>query len=67
MSSSSFPTDSAVKNLPADEGDMGSVPGLGRCLEKEMATHASILAWKIPWTEEFGGLQSMGPQRVRHN
>ena len=36
-------------------------------LEKEMATHSSILAWKIPWTEEPGGLQSMGSQRVRHN
>ena len=32
-----------------------------------MATHSSILAWKIPWTEESGGLQSMGPQKVRHN
>ena len=36
-------------------------------LEKEMTTHASILAWKIPWTEEPGRLQSMGSQRVRHN
>ena len=36
-------------------------------LEKEMATHSSILAWKIPWTEEPGGLQSMGSQRVGHN
>ena len=36
-------------------------------LEKEMATHASILTWKIPWTEEPGGPQSMGPQRVGHN
>ena len=36
-------------------------------LEKEMATHSSILAWKIPWTEEPGGLQSVGSQRVRHN
>ena len=35
--------------------------------EKEMATHSSILAWKIPWTEEPGGLQSMGPQRVGHD
>ena len=34
-------------------------------LEKEIATHSSILAWKIPWTEESGGLQSVGPQRVR--
>jgi len=36
-------------------------------LEKEMATHSSILAWKIPWIEEPGGLQSMGSKRVRHN
>ena len=36
-------------------------------LEKEMATHSSILAWKIPWTEQPGGLQSMGSQRVRHD
>ena len=36
-------------------------------LEEEMATHSSILAWKIPWTEEPGGLQSMGRQRVRHH
>ena len=36
-------------------------------LEKEMATHSSILVWKILWTEEAGGLQSMGLQRVRHN
>ena len=36
-------------------------------LEEEMATHSSILAWGIPWTEEPGGLQSMGSQRVRHN
>ena len=36
-------------------------------LEKEMATHSSILAWEIPWTEEPGGLQSMGSKRVRHD
>ena len=36
-------------------------------LEKEMATHSSILAWRIPWTEEPGGLQYMGSQRVEHN
>ena len=45
------------------------VPSLGQedLLEKEMATHSSILAWKISWTEEPGGLQSMGSQRVRHD
>ena len=49
------------------EADAGSIPGLGNPLQKEMATHFSILAWEIPWTEEPGGLQSMGSQRVRHN
>ena len=39
----------------------------GNPLEKEMATHSNILAWEIPWTEEPGGLQSMGSQRVRHD
>ena len=39
----------------------------GRPLEKGMATHSSTLAWRIPWTEKPGGLQSMGSQRVRHN
>ena len=45
------------------------VQSLGRedPLEKHMATHSSTLAWKIPWTEEPGGLQSMGSQRVRHD
>ena len=36
-------------------------------MEKEMATHSSILAWRIPWTEEPGGLRSMGSQRVKHD
>ena len=54
---------SVVKNLPANAGDTGSLPGSGRCPgEKEMATHSSILAWKIPWTEEPGRLQSVGLQ-----
>ena len=56
-----------VKNLPATAGDRGLIPGLGRCLEKEMATHSSILAWEIAWTAEPGGLQSIGSQRVRHD
>ena len=47
-------------------GDLGSIPGLGRW-EKEMATHSSTLAWKIPWTEECSRLQSMGLQRVGHD
>ena len=52
-----------VKNLPASAGDIrdvGSIPGQEDPLEKGMATHPSILAWRIPWTEEPGRLQSMG-------
>ena len=45
-------------------GDLGSVPGQEDPLEKGMATHSSILAWRIPWTKEPAGLQSMGSQRV---
>ena len=56
-----------VENLPANAGDPGLIPGSGRSLEKKMATHFSILAWRIPWTEEPGGLQSMGSQRIRHD
>ena len=56
-----------VKNPPANAGDVSSIPGLEDPLEKEMATHTSTLAWKILWTEEPGGLQSMGSQKVRHD
>ena len=58
-----------VKKLPANAGDIETgVQFLGRedPLEKEMATHSSILAWRIPQTEEPGRLQSMGLYRVRH-
>ena len=54
-----------VNNLPASAGDVrdvGLIPGPEDPLEKEMATHSSILAWRIPWTEEPGGLQSMESQ-----
>ena len=64
-----FPSGLMVKNLPAkagDTGDAGSIPGWEDPLKEEMATHSSILARKIPWTEEPGGLQSMGLQRVGH-
>ena len=47
--------------------DLCLTPGSGRSPGKEMTTHSSILAWEIPWTEEPGGLQSMGSQRVRHD
>ena len=49
-----------VKNLPANAGELGSIPDREDPLEKEMATHSSTLAWKIPWTEEPGRLQFMG-------
>ena len=61
---------SAPENPPADAGDagnMGSPLGWDDLLEKEVATHSSILAWEIPWTEEPGGLQSMGLQRAGPN
>ena len=64
--SEGFPGGSVVKNPPANAGDTGSIPGWGRSLEKEMATCSSILAWEILWTEEPGGLQSMGSQRAGH-
>ena len=59
-----------VKNLPANAGDIrdsGLIPELGRSLEEGMATHSSILAWRIPWTEEPGRLQPVGSHRVRHD
>ena len=49
-----------VKKPPANARDEGSIPGWEDLLEKGMATYSSILAWRIPWTEESGGLQSMG-------
>ena len=52
------------KASACNAGDPGSIPGLEDPLEKEMATHSSTLAQKIPWTEETGRLQSMGSQRV---
>ena len=59
-----------VKNLPAyaeDLRDTDSIPGLGDSLEEGMATHCSIFAWRIPRTEEPGGLRPMGLQIVGHN
>ena len=56
-----------VKSLPAVQETRAQPLGHEDPLEKEMATHSSILAWKIPWTEEPGGLQSMGSQRVAHD
>ena len=62
-----FPGGSEVKASDSNVGDPGLIPGLGRSLEKEMATHFSSLAWKISWTEDPGRLQSMGSQRVGHD
>ena len=56
-----------VKNLPAKQETWGLSLGREDPPEKGMDTHSSILAWRIPWTEEPGELQSMGSQRVRHN
>ena len=66
-----FPGGSVVKNLPTSftdrssisVGDAGLIPGWEHPLEKEMATHFGILAWRISWTENTGGLQTMGSQK----
>ena len=55
------------KESTYNAGDTGSIPGSGRSLEEEMATHSSILAWEMPSTEEPGGLQSKGSQSIGHN
>ena len=57
---------SGGKESAWNPGDPGSIPGSRRSLEKEMAAHSSILAWKIPWTEDPGRLQYKGLQRVGH-
>ena len=56
-----------VKNLPSMWETQVRSLGWEDPLEKGMATHSSVLAWRIPWTEEHGGLQSMESQRVGHN
>ena len=65
-----FPGDKVVKNPPASAGDardLGSIPGSGRSPGGGNGNPLQYLAWEIPWTEEPGGLQSMGSQRVEHN
>ena len=62
-----FSGGSDSKNLPAMWETLVQFLGQENPLEKGRAVHSSILAWKIPWTEEAGGLQSMGSQRVRHD
>ena len=58
-----LPGYSVVKKLPTNARDSDLIPGSADCLEKEMATHFSILAWEIPWTDELGCLQSVGSQK----
>ena len=55
-----FPGVSDSEESACNAGDLGSIPGLEDPLEEGMATHSSILAWRIPWTEEPGGLQPIG-------
>ena len=62
MQSNAFLSGSVVKNLPAMQETQVRSVGWEDPLEKEMATHSSVLAWRIPWTEESGGLQSTGLQ-----
>ena len=59
-----FPGGSDGKESACNARDLGLIPMLGRSLEKGMTTHSSILAWRIPWTEESDGLQSMRLQRA---
>ena len=61
-----IPGGSAVKSVPANARDSRSLVQEDP-LEKEMATHSSVFAWEISWTEETGGLQSMGSQKIRYN
>ena len=61
-----FPGDSDGKESACNVGDLGLIPGQEDTLENEMATQSSILAWRIPWAEERGRLESMGSQRVGH-
>ena len=56
-----------VKNPPANARDPGKILGLGRSLEEHVETYSNIIAWKIPWTEESGGLQLIGLQRFGHD
>ena len=62
-----FPSGPGVKNLPANTGDAGSVPESGRSPGEGNGNESSVLSWRIPRTEEPGGLRSLGWQRVRHS
>ena len=67
MAREGTPVAQAVKNLPSMQETWVRSLGLEDILAKGTATHSHILAWRIPWTEKLGGLQSMGSQSVRHN
>ena len=62
-----LPGSTAGKESVFNAGDLGSIPGLGRSPGGGHGNHSTILSWESPWTEEPGGLQSMGSQRVRHD
>ena len=62
-----FPSGSDSKESASNAGDLGLIPGLGRSPGGEDGNYSSILAWRIPWAEEPGRLQSMGSQRVGHD
>ena len=62
-----FPVGLVVKNPPANVGDVGLTSGLGRSPGEGNSNPSSILAWRIPWAEEPGGLQSTGSQKVGHD
>ena len=62
-----FPSGSHGKGSACHAGDLGSIPGLGRSRGEGNGILLQCSAWRIPWTEEPGGLQSMGSQRVRHD
>ena len=57
----------SASNATAAGSPAGLAPGLGRSSEEDMATHSNVIAWRIPWTEEPGGLQSIGSQRVGYD
>ena len=62
-----FPSDSVVKNLPVNAGDVGLTPESGKSPGEGNGNASSTLAWEIPWTEEPDGLQFTGSQRVEHD
>ena len=61
-----FPLGPGVKESPFNEGDLGSIPGFGKYVQRDMMSLSNILSWKISWTEEPSRLQSIGSQRVGH-